>query len=136
MSTEKASRRFVVTRRWRADDGSSGTRLNLWCPACEELHRIEIQSPERAWQWDGSRAKPTISPSILVTGVQWAPGEHFHKANHDGVAPGGQIRCHSFVRNGVWEYLADSTHSFAGRKDVPMEPLPGWLVAMEDADDA
>lgn len=35
--------------------------------------------------------------------------------------------CHSFLRNGVWEFLGDCAHSLAGQK-VPMVPLPDWVV--------
>lgn len=36
-------------------------------------------------------------------------------------------RCHSFIRNGQWEFLGDCTHPLVG-KTVPLEPLPDWLV--------
>lgn len=35
--------------------------------------------------------------------------------------------CHSFLRNGVWEFLSDSAHHLAGQ-NVPLEPLPDWEV--------
>lgn len=35
--------------------------------------------------------------------------------------------CHSFIKNGVWEFLGDSAHDLKG-KHVPMEPLPDWAV--------
>lgn len=35
--------------------------------------------------------------------------------------------CHSFLRNGVWEFLGDSAHHLAGQ-NVPMVPLPDYLL--------
>lgn len=35
--------------------------------------------------------------------------------------------CHSFLRNGQWEFLNDSAHHLAG-KTVPMVPLPATYV--------
>jgi hypothetical protein len=51
---------------------------------------------------------PTFSPSILVR-------------THDGRI------CHSYLRDGVWEFLTDSTHHLAGTS-VPCVPIPpGWF---------
>lgn len=36
------------------------------------------------------------------------------------------ITCHSFLRNGVWQFLPDSTHQLAGQ-NFDMVPLPVWL---------
>lgn len=67
--------------------------------------------PETGPVWDGDPySNPfTMHPSLLI-----------HKTP---VTP----KCHSFIKNGRWEFLADSTHSLAG-KDVPLEPLPDWLM--------
>lgn len=35
--------------------------------------------------------------------------------------------CHSFVRNGQWQFLPDSAHALAGQT-VDMVPLPEWLL--------
>jgi hypothetical protein len=103
----------------------SGDLLLLWCPACDDAHQISIAPPD-GWSWDGNETSPTISPSILVTGVQWEPELSFHKPLHH-IEPGERTVCHSFVRDGRWEFLADSTHSLAGQT-VPMVELPDWLV--------
>lgn len=79
-----------------------GDSLWLFCPACKERHRISVA--KGGWTWDGNVEKPTISPSIMVS---WRHGDKEHV-------------CHSFVRNGVWEYLSDCTHDMAGQH-VPME---------------
>lgn len=99
--------------------------LWLWCPGCDEAHRIEVNTGK--WTWDGDTEHPTVSPSILVGGVQWAKGKDFHKPQHSQVVAGGPIVCHSFVRGGRWEFLSDSTHGLAGQT-VDVVPLPDWLA--------
>lgn len=36
--------------------------------------------------------------------------------------------CHSFLREGVWEFLSDSAHALAGQT-VPMVPIPERVLA-------
>lgn len=100
--------------------------LVLWCPGCDEAHSVVVARDSDApsgptWEWDGNTDAPTISPSIKVSGVQWKPEFSFHKSNHQ-VEPGGQTVCHSFVRNGIWEYLSDCTHTLANQH----VPIPDW----------
>ena len=40
---------------------------------------------------------------------------------------GRRYVCHSFVTDGVWRYLGDSTHEQAGRS-VPVVDLPDWAL--------
>lgn len=85
--------------------------LLFWCPGCHELHGVWTESPnpttKALWTWNGDLILPTFSPSVLVLGVA-----------------GVQFRCHSFIRDGVIEYLADSEHTLAGKKmSLPPEPL-------------
>lgn len=71
----------------------------VWCPACQE-HHAPI---EGRWTFNGDFERPTFSPSLVV---------------------GGKYHCHSFIRDGYWEYLSDCTHAMAGQT-VPMED-PDW----------
>jgi hypothetical protein len=68
------------------------TRWIVWCVACEE-HHAPI---EGRWTFNGDLEKPTFSPSLVVRGKN-------------------EI-CHSFIRDGYWEYLSDCTHGMAGQK--------------------
>ena len=86
---------------------AEGTSYWLWCPGCDDAHRIND-----GWQFDGNIEAPTFSPSILV---------------NYGNNPDGHKTCHSFLRAGVWEFLGDSTHAFAGQ-NIPMVDLPEWLA--------
>ena len=31
--------------------------------------------------------------------------------------------CHSYLENGLWEFLEDSTHDMVGQENVPMVPI-------------
>lgn len=101
----------AVTRDWEDGQGRAGTMLYMWCPGCEALHGVEVNAADYRWQWDGNLAAPTISPSILVT-------TYSHVTTR---------RCHSYVKSGVWEFLADCDHCLASRR-VPLPELPAWLL--------
>lgn len=78
------------------------------CPGCKMPHQIHTKqsNPNGAnWTFNGDMEKPTFSPSLLVT-YRWG------EKRDNNV-------CHSFIRNGVWEFLNDCTHELAGKK-VPM----------------
>lgn len=99
-----------------ATDECLGLMVLLWCPGCQALHGPRFRCPEHGGPsvgpvWDGDPYSDpfTMSPSYLV--------------HRNGTTP----QCHSFIRNGHWEFLADCTHSLAGQT-VPLEPLPNWLV--------
>jgi len=86
---------------------SPGRDLSIFCPACRFPHNIIVDG-SRGWKFDGDEESPTISPSIKLT------SEH---------GDGRKDICHSFVRNGVWEYCGDSTHEHAGKiLPVPVYP--------------
>lgn len=116
----------VVLRPWFDGNGGTGTSLYMWCPGCEDVHAVEVAEPASRWEWDGNLDAPTISPSIKVTGVQWDADISFHKPRH-AVATGGQTICHSFVKQGHWEFLSDCTHVLVGQT-VPMVAVPDWLI--------
>lgn len=88
-----------------------GGRLWFQCPGCEDLHCV---SDAWSWEWPvpDDTDRVTISPSILVEGGS------------------ENVRCHSFLRDGRWEFLGDCTHALAGQT-VDMVPLPEWFV-MQD----
>lgn len=92
--------------------------LMFCCPGCagtgSGLHMLPVNSAvtERPkWTWDGNLEAPTLEPSILT---RWGPADE-------------QKVCHSFLRAGMFEYLSDCTHQYAGQH-VPLPPLPDWVV--------
>lgn len=106
--------------------GEQFRALAFICPGCvgsgggTGLHMIPVepttQSP--SWEWNGDLEAPTLSPSILTT---WDTGKE-------------KFVCHAFLRDGVFEFLGDSTHEFAGKK-VPLQELPTWFLSWGDDDD-
>jgi len=113
----------ALIRRIR-DKRESYKAIVLWCPGCEitdedghvhaGLHMLPINGNAKkrpTWKWNGDLVQVTLTPSILT------------KSNR-GVIP---FRCHSFLRQGRWEFLNDCTHPLKGRT-VPMVPLPDWVI--------
>lgn len=102
------------------EDGKAYTTLTFACPGCVEMKKTDgvhilpvylpgepATAPRPSWEWDGNLDAPTLSPSIATM-----------------LPPNDQ--CHSFLTAGVFEFLADSTHSMAGQS-VPLLDLPGWV---------
>jgi hypothetical protein len=109
---------LVVVRQVRSQDGQHlGGHALVWCPACDKLHALGVRGDDGSrapteWEWNGDLERPTFSPSLLT----WT-----------GDRDNPDTRCHSYIRNGMWDYLADCTHALAGQVNVPMVPLPAWV---------
>ena len=88
-------------KRYTTADGAYHGELGFMCPGCKEIHFItDNLTEEKAicngpWAFNNDFETPTISPSILV---QWT--EH---------------RCHSFIKNGMIQFLTDCTHDLKGQ---------------------
>jgi hypothetical protein len=97
--------------------------MAFWCPGCKEAHHIKPS----IWTWDGNAERPTFSPSVLVRSGHFAgPGYcwcTYNAAHPDEPAPFKCGVCHSFVRDGQIQFLADCTHALAGQT-VPLPPWP------------
>ena len=103
-----------------ANDKPLGRSCWVWCIGCNVAHRIAIADEagnheDVSWDWDGNMEHPTFDPSILT-----------HTSPLDV--------CHSYIKNGQWQYLSDSTHSKAGQT-LDMIPLPNWLVNEYDKEE-
>lgn len=96
----------------------------LWCPGCAfederfgevgGLHLLPVtgDSVKRpVWTWNQDLVRVTLEPSILTS---------YNRHQRPFV-------CHSFLREGMWQFLSDCTHPLAN-KTVPMLPLPDWVV--------
>ena len=98
------------------DHGVTYPNLMFVCPGCSEfggsgLHMLPVNTDKKspAWDWDGNLEAPTVNPSILT--------------NKDRE----EFRCHSFLRNGVLEFLGDCAHSLKNQH-VPLPDLPDWVL--------
>ncbi len=67
-----------------------GNTYLFYCPGCGKLHCVD-----NTWDFNGNVNYPTLNPSVLYL-------EH--------------PRCHSFITNGVIEYMTDCDHWLSGRK--------------------
>lgn len=98
----------------------------LWCPGCEitdddghkhgGLHGLPVTgdgTKRPTWGWNGDLVNVTLDPSILTR----------TKRGEDQT----EFVCHSFLRNGQWQFLGDCTHALANQT-VAMLPLPDWVV--------
>jgi hypothetical protein len=103
-----------------------GGQIGFWCPGCKTMHVVDS-----GWTFDGNYDRPTFSPSVLVRGGHYAQGWKgpecwctWYPKNHPDAARKFECSiCHSFVRDGQIQFLADSTHALAG-KTVALEPMP------------
>ena len=69
----------------------------VYCPGCESHHVYD----ER-WTYNGDDERPTFTPSYVI-------------GNRGFV-------CHSWLTDGQFRFLTDSTHELAG-KTVPVEDI-------------
>lgn len=105
----------------------AGNEVSFWCPGCDHAHAIN-HGPG-GWTWDGNAERPTFSPSVLVTGGHYTLGHEgdcwckFNAAHPEDPSGFKCERCHSFVRDGQIQFLADCTHALAGQT-VPLPPWP------------
>lgn len=98
------------------DHGNVYQALLFVCPGCLEfggsgLHMLPVNTENNSpsWSFDGDFERPTLNPSILT-----------YKDRPE-------FRCHSFLRNGIFEFLDDCSHSLANQH-VPIPDLPQWVV--------
>ncbi len=75
------------------------------CPGCKLPHSLRVNRGEAGgdlpcWTFSGNATFPTFAPSLVVLF--------------------GDSRCHSFIREGRIQFLADCTHALAGETvDLP-----------------
>lgn len=92
--------------------------ISVRCPGCGVTHSVNA-----TWTFNGDVARPTFSPSLLVTNGHFIstfkPRDSCwctYNAAHPGdPSPFKCNRCHSFVNNGRIQFLTDSTHELAGQ---------------------
>lgn len=102
-----------------------GGKVSYWCPGCEMAHvlTVEAGNPGPCWDWNGDPDAPTFNPSVLVRYDHWVPPVTAENMAEWRRKPWTQTKrvdiCHAFVRDGVVEFLGDSTHALAG-KSVPL----------------
>lgn len=110
---------MMISRYLRRTDGN---RLTYWCQGCCDYHSIDLGR----WAWDGNTETPTFSPSVLVRSGHYA--EHsqvgtscwctYNEEQRRAREPEAPFRCgicHTFIQNGMVQFLPDCTHELAGQ---------------------
>ncbi len=81
---------------WKSPDWS------FMCPGCNCDHGVWTtarNAHNSVWGFNNDVDKPTFTPSLLIRG---------------GNASGDYV-CHSFINNGMIQFLSDCTHKLAGQ---------------------
>jgi hypothetical protein len=79
----------------------------IFCPACKFGHLFDSR-----WTFNGNMEKPTFRASMLIP--RWD--------STDETKYRTTLRCHSFVTDGMIQFLDDSEHDLRGQT-VPLEPF-------------
>lgn len=82
--------------------------LMFHCPGCLKTHYVRIAGPGPAWEWNHDMEHPTFLPSLIYNSQTET------------------LRCHSYIRDGVIEFLSDCQHALAQK----LVPLPDWDAIM------
>lgn len=102
------------------------------CPGCGEVHVLPVAPaasgmPRPVWGFNGNGDAPTFTPSVLARAGHHADSAAkecwcTYEARFGRPAPFKCGICHSFVTNGMIQFLGDCTHALAGQT----VPLPDW----------
>ncbi|MDP2275274.1 MAG: DUF6527 family protein [Archangium sp.] len=96
------------------------------CP-CGDTHAINAKT----WTISGTEERPTFAPSVLIRSGHHVPRDPgapescwctYAKEHPEEKLPFGCYLCHSFVRDGMVQFLGDCTHPLAGQT----VPLGDW----------
>jgi len=93
----------IKTGRLLESDGITHRAWMVQCPACGSPHLFD-----KRWTFNGNHEAPTFRASMLV-------------GYKHGDPPVPYV-CHSYLTDGVWEFLRDCTHAMRGTK----VPAPDW----------
>lgn len=83
-----------------SNDMGPGNLYIFYCPGCKYSHSFRVAPG--AWGFNGDLDKPTVEGSILVN------------ADLSKASP-GSLRCHSFIKDGMIQFLDDCTHELKGQ---------------------
>lgn len=100
----------LINQQWVQVPIEEATHVELLFPLEEpalQKRYLPIQlSGSRAdtnnWSWNGDTERPTVKPSILIQFPLWGGGKN-------------PLRCHTFVNDGMVQFLQDCSHELAGQ---------------------
>jgi len=101
--------------------------VTIRCPGCKQYHSLNVDPAQKGpcWGFNGDLDKPTFTPSLLVHSGHFVKGYETkecwcsYKERFGEDPPFACGVCHSFIRDGMIEFLNDSTHALAGQT-VPL----------------
>lgn len=112
-------------RNW---EGGGKQGVHYWCQGCNDIHGVVVAGPG-AWGYNANPEKPTFTPSVLTRGHRLVRDEHGHWTGEYRLDANGkpiEEVCHTFITNGMVQFLGDCTHALAGQT-LPLPELPGHL---------
>lgn len=101
-------------------------KLNLPGPSGVMLLPVMIKGTREGtgkWTWNGDTENPTLKPSVLVQSGHFDPGFKqgdpcwcsYFKQHPEEKPVFACFRCHTWINDGQAQFLADSSHEFAGQ---------------------
>lgn len=104
-----------MSKFYKVEDAVKGSPDYLFfCEGCKCDHGIWVNTHPNGsnWIFNNDVDHPTVSPSILIT----YPSFRNKDENGVGIAGTEYIHtCHSFITNGMIQFLSDCTHDFKNK---------------------
>ena len=100
-------------------DSERTVLLGAHCPACDFEHSFRVDEKywsregKDVWYFNGDYERPTFYNSEKMKKLGSMLSQN----------PKRTRICHSYLENGLWRFLKDSTHDMAGQENVPMVPI-------------
>lgn len=107
-------------------EAGEATHLRLRLPEVSpapELHLPILPNGANGWTWNGDTEKPTLQPSVLVTGTIPLSDEQYDRiVAGEKLPPNPEYRCHSWITDGNAVFLGDCTHEGANQT-IPLPDI-------------
>lgn len=108
-------------------------RIKLPGPSGEMFIPVMIKGTREGtgkWTWNGDTEKPTLKPSVLTMAGHFAPDFKesdscwckYYAAHPDETPVFHCFRCHTWINDGMVQFLSDCSHELAG-KTLPLLDL-------------
>jgi len=101
-------------KRYTTADGGYHGELGFMCPGCkcryfinDNLTEIPNLPDDHIWTFNGNFENPTVRASVLTRSYRKNPDTGNYDIEID--------RCHSFITDGMIQFLSDCHHSLAGQ---------------------
>lgn len=114
-----------MAKLYKISDWRSGLAdVYFHCPGCNCDHGVWTQKTENnnaVWSFNGDMDKPTFNPSILIRWVGMPDNPEKDENGKYVLDSDGRIKgakdmvFHSFVKDGMIQFLGDCTHELAGQ---------------------